>query len=213
MAIDDRDLTMRASGEAGGDAAAARSNVIAGAIGSVLEWYDFAIYGYLAPIIGTLFFPADDPVASLLAAFGVSLAYGFPRSSLCLAAAILLVVYGLGITGAGLYSCDPGCPSQHLSFDGMMHRVVSISAFLAGILGIALWARCFRSIAAWRSLSRYSAVSSAMALVFLLLVGATEQSRVFTGVWQRLSMLTMDLWCALVGLRVFRSGAGGVRTT
>jgi len=153
------------------------------------------------------------PTGLLLAAFGVSLAYGFPRSSLCLAAAILLVVYGLGITGAGLYSCDPGCPSQHLSFDGMMHRVVSISAFLAGILGIALWARCFRSIAAWRSLSRYSAVSSAMALVFLLLVGATEQSRVFTGVWQRLSMLTMDLWCALVGLRVFRSGAGGVRTT
>src|SRR5215470_9686134 len=55
---------------------AARRNVIAGAIGSVLEWYDFAIYGYLAPIIGKLFFPADDPIASLLAAFGV-FAIGF----------------------------------------------------------------------------------------------------------------------------------------
>jgi len=152
------------------------------------------------------------PTGLLIAAFGASLARRFPRTSLSLAAAILLVVYGLGITGAGLYSCDPGCPSQHLSFDGMMHRVVSISAFLAGILGIALWARCFRSLAAWRSLSRYSAVSSAMALVFLLLVSATEQSRVFTGVWQRLSMMTMDLWCAIVGLRVFRSAAGGVRT-
>jgi MHS family proline/betaine transporter-like MFS transporter len=50
--------------------------VVAGAVGSVLEWYDFAVYGYLAPIIGTLFFPADDPVASLLAAFGV-FAIGF----------------------------------------------------------------------------------------------------------------------------------------
>src|SRR5262245_35480393 len=56
--------------------AAVRRNVIAGAVGSVLEWYDFAIYGYLAPIIGTLFFPADDPIASLLAAFGV-FAIGF----------------------------------------------------------------------------------------------------------------------------------------
>jgi len=37
----------------------------------VLEWYDFAVYGTLAPILGKLFFPADDPVASLLAAFGV----------------------------------------------------------------------------------------------------------------------------------------------
>src|SRR5262245_26931964 len=50
---------------------ATRRNAVAGAVGSVLEWYDFAIYGYLAPIIGALFFPADDPVASLLAAFGV----------------------------------------------------------------------------------------------------------------------------------------------
>ena len=152
------------------------------------------------------------PTGLLFSAFGIALAYRFPRTSLSLAAAILMVVYGIGIAGAGVYSCDPGCPSQHLSFDGMMHRVVSISALLAGILGIALWARCFRSLAAWRSLSRYSAVSSGMALVFLLLVGATERSRVFTGVWQRLSMVTLDLWCAIVGLRVFRSAAGGVRT-
>ena len=55
---------------------AARRNILAGTIGSVLEWYDFAVYGYLAPIIGQLFFPADDPVASLLAAFGV-FAIGF----------------------------------------------------------------------------------------------------------------------------------------
>jgi len=55
---------------------AVRRNALAGAIGSVLEWYDFAIYGYLAPIIGKRFFPSDDPVASLLAAFGV-FAIGF----------------------------------------------------------------------------------------------------------------------------------------
>src|SRR5262252_1424453 len=56
--------------------AAVRRNVVAGAVGSVLEWYDFAVYGYLAPIIGRLFFPAGDPMASLLAAFGV-FAIGF----------------------------------------------------------------------------------------------------------------------------------------
>ncbi len=36
-----------------------------------MELYDFAVYGTLAPILGKLFFPADDPVSSLLAAFGV----------------------------------------------------------------------------------------------------------------------------------------------
>ena len=44
---------------------------IAGVIGNVLEWYDFAVFGYFAPIIGRQFFPSDDHVASLLNAFGV----------------------------------------------------------------------------------------------------------------------------------------------
>jgi MHS family proline/betaine transporter-like MFS transporter len=40
-------------------------------IGNVLEWYDFAIYGYFASAIGRQFFPHEDPVAQLLSAFGV----------------------------------------------------------------------------------------------------------------------------------------------
>jgi MHS family proline/betaine transporter-like MFS transporter len=45
--------------------------IAAGMIGNVLEWYDFAIYGYFAASIGRHFFPREDPVAQLLAAFGV----------------------------------------------------------------------------------------------------------------------------------------------
>src|SRR5262249_11353840 len=45
--------------------------VAAGTIGNVLEWYDFAIYGYFAPSIGRTFFPSQNPVAQVLAAFGV----------------------------------------------------------------------------------------------------------------------------------------------
>ena len=44
---------------------------IVGMIGNVLEWYDFAIYGYFAVAIGRHFFPHGDPVAQLLSAFGV----------------------------------------------------------------------------------------------------------------------------------------------
>lgn len=51
-------------------------NIIAGSVGSVLEWYDFAIYGYFTPIIATLFFPSDNKLTSLLATFGV-FAVGF----------------------------------------------------------------------------------------------------------------------------------------
>src|SRR5216684_4730458 len=48
-----------------------RRVIAAGMVGNVLEWYDFAIYGYFAAAIGRHFFPHEDPVAQLLAAFGV----------------------------------------------------------------------------------------------------------------------------------------------
>lgn len=44
---------------------------IAGAIGSVLEWYDFAVFGFLAPIMSPLFFPDTDPIVALIQTYGV----------------------------------------------------------------------------------------------------------------------------------------------
>jgi MFS transporter, MHS family, proline/betaine transporter len=48
----------------------------AGIIGNLLEWYDFAVYGYFAAAIGHTFFPEQDKVAQALSAFGV-FAVGF----------------------------------------------------------------------------------------------------------------------------------------
>jgi MHS family proline/betaine transporter-like MFS transporter len=53
-----------------------RKVIVAGAVGNVLEWYDFAIYGYFAVAIGEAFFPKDDEVARVLSAFGI-FAVGF----------------------------------------------------------------------------------------------------------------------------------------
>lgn len=50
---------------------ASRRLIVAGVAGNVMEWYDFAVYGYFAQTIGAHFFPSKDPVASLIAAFGV----------------------------------------------------------------------------------------------------------------------------------------------
>ena len=50
--------------------------IIIGLIGNMMEWYDFAVYGYFAMIIGKLFFPMTDPAVSLIASFG-AFAAGF----------------------------------------------------------------------------------------------------------------------------------------
>lgn len=55
---------------------AMKKTLLAGAIGNVLEWYDFALYGYFAPVIAALFFPSYSPSVSLISAFGV-FAVGF----------------------------------------------------------------------------------------------------------------------------------------
>lgn len=51
-------------------------SVVAATSGNTLEWYDFTVYGFLAPIMGKVFFPSDDPFAATLSAFAV-LAIGY----------------------------------------------------------------------------------------------------------------------------------------
>jgi MHS family proline/betaine transporter-like MFS transporter len=48
-----------------------RWTVLAGMIGNAVEWYDYGLYGYLAPVLAPLFFPSTDPLTSLMATFGV----------------------------------------------------------------------------------------------------------------------------------------------
>lgn len=53
-----------------GPSLSARRAVAAAVVGNVLEWYDFAVYGYVAAIIGRSFFPTGDATTELLASFG-----------------------------------------------------------------------------------------------------------------------------------------------
>lgn len=46
-------------------------NIAASSFGNTLEWFDFGLFIYLAPIIGEKFFPTHDPVTASIAAFSV----------------------------------------------------------------------------------------------------------------------------------------------
>ncbi len=50
--------------------------ILASSLGTLIEWYDFYIYGALAPIIAIKFFPAENPTAAFLAALA-TFAAGF----------------------------------------------------------------------------------------------------------------------------------------
>lgn len=44
-----------------------KSVIAAASLGTVIEWYDFYLFGSLAPILAAQFFPKDNPTAALLA--------------------------------------------------------------------------------------------------------------------------------------------------
>lgn len=81
---------------------------IAVGIGNFMEWFDFAIYGYFAAIIGQTFFPSTAPGISLLSSLAV-FAVGFvsrPLGAFILGplgdrlgrrAVLIITVFGMGI--------------------------------------------------------------------------------------------------------------------
>ena len=48
-----------------------KRTIAAGAVGNVLEWYDFGVYAFLATILAKDYFPTGDPRTALIATFGV----------------------------------------------------------------------------------------------------------------------------------------------
>lgn len=66
MTVREHDFTA-----AGVDARTLRRVVFAASVGNFIEWFDFALYGFLATILTRQFFPDNDLQAGLLKTFGV----------------------------------------------------------------------------------------------------------------------------------------------
>ena len=46
-------------------------SLAANSVGTLVEWFDFMVFAYLAPVLAPLFFPSHDKLASLLATYGL----------------------------------------------------------------------------------------------------------------------------------------------
>ena len=100
-----------------GERTSLRQVVAASLIGSVIEWYDFFIYGTAAALIfGQLFFPGADPLIGTLYAFG-TYAVGF-------------VARPLGGVFCGHYGDKIGRKSMLV----MTLLVMGVATFLVGLL-------------------------------------------------------------------------------
>ena len=64
----------------------------------------------------------------------------------------------------------------------------------------------FRSLPRLRPLSTGSIASGVLGFCFLAALASTLETRVFTGLWQRLLVSVLFAWTAVVGLHLFREG-------
>ena len=144
------------------------------------------------------------PAGLMFAAFGIALARALPRDRLTTVAAVLVTLFASGVVTSGVISCDPGCPQNGGSVENTLHNGIGPISFLCLILAAGILGIRFRRLPAWRHLSVYSLLTSAFALGFLVALAISVETRALTGVWQRLLLATLFLWCVIVGLRAAR---------
>lgn len=92
-----------------------RRVMVASGVGTLIEYYDYALYGYVATIIAPLFFPTQDPVAALLSTLAVfalsyvvrplgGIVFGWVGDRFGRRKALLITIIGIGLanTAVGL---------------------------------------------------------------------------------------------------------------
>jgi hypothetical membrane protein len=149
----------------------------------------------------------------LLMGFGLSLSRLVPRTVLADAGSLFVVLFGAGMAGAGIFSCD--CSATGTPREAFLHLVAAFVALPSGVVACAIWAIAFRLLPAGRVFSLFSLTSAALSAVLLLTQVGTGLSvppgSGAEGLWQRLFLGTLFLWCGVVGLYVFRISAPEMR--
>ncbi|MDT7829501.1 DUF998 domain-containing protein [Pricia sp. S334] len=142
------------------------------------------------------------PSGLLFVLFAISLLLFYARTTLAKAGTILLIVFGLGMALAGIYSCDPGCP-PHGSPETTIHDQISAVTFISAIFGIVLLGISFKSSTPFKKLRNYSILSGIVAAILLVIMIDSFESRALTGIWQRLLLLTIFLWTTIIGSSIY----------
>jgi len=139
----------------------------------------------------------------MIIAFGIALVLD-SKGIVARIGSILITLFGCGMFIAGIFSCDVGCPREG-TLENTIHDQVSGPAFLSAILGIFLKGISFRRLPAWNGLWAYSLVSAIISAGFMIALVDSIEAYTTTGLWQRLLLTALFIWCAIVGWKMYKS--------
>lgn len=160
-----------------------RKAIVAGSIGNTVEWVDWAVYGTLAPVFASQFFPADDEVAALLSTLAV-FAVGF-------------VMRPVGGAILGAYADRHGRKKGLTLTITMMAAAAFVIALCPTYATIGVAAPIVLLLA--RLVQGFSAGGEFGSSSTFLVESAAPRRRAFAGSWQQVSVGGGILIASLMG--------------
>ncbi len=122
----------------------------------------------------------------------------FRGNVLGVATAVLLILTGISLVGAGLFHCDPGCPIAGASPTGMIHHLFGTALLLFAALTPWLTAVYRNQGERYGRFVWFSLVTGAMLLgLFILLPAALWVG--WSGLQERLFLLIYLVWLVAFG--------------
>ncbi len=192
-----------------------------------------AICGVVAPIlsgilvvVAGLLRPSYDPVRQLISELGagsnavmqnanqvifgllvIAFAFGLNRGisdgKILRIGVGFLIIFGAGVFGSGVFSCDSGCPLNGGSFNNFMHYLVSVIGVTAFVITSLVFWWGLGKDSRWRRYRTYSLITGLVLLVLLFPGVAAFQSS-WAGAFERLFVGIADLWIELMAIKLLR---------
>lgn len=160
-----------------------RKAIVAGAIGNTVEWVDWAVYGTLAPVFASQFFPTEDEVAALLSTLAV-FAVGF-------------VMRPIGGAFLGAYADRHGRKKGLMLTISMMAGAAFVIAICPTYAAIGVAAPIILLLA--RLTQGFSAGGEFGSSSTFLVESAAPKRRAFAGSWQQVSVGAGVLIASVMG--------------
>jgi MHS family proline/betaine transporter-like MFS transporter len=157
--------------------------VLSAGIGNIMEWYDFAVYAFLASVISKVFFPLTDPIVALASTF-LLFAVGF-------------AVRPLGAVVIGHYGDKVGRRNALILTVSLMALGTLLIGLMPSYASIGVWAPIGIAIA--RLIQGFSAGGEWGGSTSFMVEYAGEGRRGYIGSWQQVTVATGFLLGSLSG--------------
>jgi hypothetical membrane protein len=161
-----------------------------------------------APAAGVMNFAGFLPYGLLTVGFALALHRGMRADAGGWLGPSILALYGLAYIAVAVSPCDPGCQAATPSLHHRLHFLLGDLIFLTAVLGpFTLYPRMVKD-PAWRSLATATLILPGLAWLILEASGVGISG----ALRQRLWLLLLFMWIAIMALRLLRLGARAGQT-